>query len=270
VAEGFLHDFEGWIIFVLALALMLALIWVVSWLVYRRTRFLDNFQFDDIEPEPSVRSRLQGGPRVYLLLAGLLTGGIVSHALAVNTDPVIPERESFATFPMTVGGRELYPDTLSEPVLQVLQLDDYFIGDYLSDELQPINLYMAYYAEQTEGSVIHSPKDCLPGGGWEIVSLSVVGLEGVGLPGKANRAVIRKGEDALLVYFWVNQQGKNFASELTARASLLLRSMTQNRTDGTLLRVISPLGEQSEERAEEEIRNFIHDISSDLNRFLPR
>lgn len=170
---------------------------------------------------------------------------------------------------MTVGERELYPDILSDSVLDVLKLDDYFIGDYIANDVQPINLYMAYYGAQTDGSAIHSPKDCLPGGGWEIVSLSVVSLENAGLPGKANRAVIRKGEDALLVYFWVNQQGKNFASELAARASLLIRSVTENRTDGTLLRVISPLSGQSEARAEEEIQRFIADISAELNRFLP-
>lgn len=268
-AEGFLHDFEGWIIFVVALALILALIWLVSLLVYKRKVFLSNFNFESPESNRQSTALFQSGAPFYLMVAGLLAGGISAYALAVNGQYVIPDRQSFATFPMTVGERELYPDVLSESVLDVLKLDDYLIGDYIANDVHPINLYMAYYGKQTDGSAIHSPKDCLPGGGWEIVSMSVVSLEKAGLPGNANRAVIRKGEDALLVYFWVNQQGKNFASELAARASLLIRSVTENRTDGTLLRVISPLGEQSEARAEEEIQRFISDISTDLNRFLP-
>lgn len=268
-AEGFLHDFEGWIIFVVALAIILAFIWLISLLVYKRKVFLTNFNFDSPEANQQSEASFHSSAPFYLMVAGLLAGGISSYALVVNGQYIIPDRQSFATFPMTVGERELYPDVLSESVLDVLKLDDYFIGDYVANDVQPINLYMAYYGAQTDGSAIHSPKDCLPGGGWEIVSLSVVSLEKAGLPGKANRAVIRKGEDALLVYFWVNQQGKNFASELAARASLLIRSVTENRTDGTLLRIISPLGEQSEARAEEEIQRFIADISTDLNRFLP-
>lgn len=268
-AEGFLHDFEGWIIFVVALALILALVWLVSLSVYKRKLFLSNFNFDSPQSGGQAPARFSRGTPLYLLVTFVLAGGISSYVLAVNAQSIIPDRQNFATFPMTVGERELYPDVLSESVLDVLKLDDYFIGDYIASDVQPINLYMAYYGEQTDGSAIHSPKDCLPGGGWEIVSLSVVSLEKTGLPGNANRAVIRKGEDALLVYFWVNQQGKNFASELAARASLLIRSVTENRTDGTLLRIISPLGGQSEAQAEEEIQRFIADVSTELNRFLP-
>ncbi len=280
-AEGFLHDFEGWVIFMVALALMLALIWLASLAVYRKNAFLSYFSFDenrlengndgagDNKASPLPAPQFRPGFVFYALILVLAVGGVSSYALGMHSTEVIPDRETFTDFPLTVGERELYPDTLSQSVLNVLKLDDYFIGDYVADGAPPINLYMAYYAAQTDGGVIHSPRDCLPGGGWEIVSLSPVSLEGTGLAGRANRALIRKGDDALLVYFWVNQQGKNFASELAARTSLLVRSVMQNRTDGTLLRVISPVGMQSEAQAEQEIRQFITEISSELNRFLP-
>ena len=269
VAQGFLHGFEGWVVFMIALAILIALIAIISLFNGKKGFVIHHFDFSLYTSTEKPMLPLVFNSKLFLLLAILVLGGATSIALALTEKGVIPERTTFHEFPMKIGERELFPDKLSPAVLDVLKADDYFIGDYLANGSAPINLFMAYYASQREGSVIHSPKDCLPGGGWKIMSLTSVDLATTGLTGQSNRALIRKGEDILLVYFWINQQGTNYASELMARSTLLFRSITTGRTDATLIRVIVPLNKLTEAQADKQIKTFLSGLSIELKRFLP-
>ena len=123
----------------------------------------------------------------------------------------------------------------------VLRADDYFIADYKKPEAADINLYIVYYENQKDGSALHSPKACLPGGGWRITESSTVDLTRFGNTGKANRAIIEQNGQKLLVYYWIRQNANNYANEFKARLSLLKQSISTGRTDGALIRVIRPI-----------------------------
>jgi len=267
-AEGFLHDFEGWVVFMAAFALLLLCTWIIALLLPGRTSFKHRLAISAQEG-PIFYENFTTSRKLLAAYGVVLVCSVVgANILSAKTENVIPERIPFAQFPFLVDGYALYPDSLSPEILDVLKADDYFIGDYKKANALPVNLYMVYYASQRDGSALHSPRDCLPGGGWEIQSLDVVSLEQI--PGKVNRAIIQKQDNQLLVYYWIHQQGQNFANEFKARASLLVSSVQQNRTDGALIRIVVPIDPNDPDKAESSAQSFIGDMSTHLSGFLPR
>jgi EpsI family protein len=114
---------------------------------------------------------------------------------------------------------------------------------------------MAWYEDQTDGGT-HSPEVCLPGAGWEIAWLERIDIAPeVGFEGSfpLNRAVIQKNQDRMMVYYWFEQHGRRTAWDLAAKMLLLWDGMTIGRTDGGIVRLITPIA-QGETEAEAEAR----------------
>ena len=103
-----------------------------------------------------------------------------------------------------------------------------------------INFYVAYYADQAAGSAAHSPRACIPGGGWLIKDLSVRTMDGIqvnGSPLQVNRLLIKKGDYTQVVYYWFQQRGRDITSEWMVKWYLFWDAMTRSRTDGALVRL---------------------------------
>jgi EpsI family protein len=163
----------------------------------------------------------------------------------------VPPRQPLAGFPLEIGdgfkGRDLDMDP---KVLEVLRLTDYLMrvyappargGDAGAARL-PIWLYVGYYESQRTGSTYHSPKNCLPGAGWQIGESTTATLS---LPtlGEAtiNRVLIEKGLDKQLVVYWYQDRGRVIASEYEAKVMLIWDSITRHRSDGALVRFTTPV-----------------------------
>jgi EpsI family protein len=102
---------------------------------------------------------------------------------------------------------------------------------------------VAYYDKQTDGPLTHSPRECLPGAGWEFVSLQTIPAPvaaGDGTGFDLNRAVISDGETRMMMYYWYEQGGQRFTEESYARLHLLISSLRTGRTDGALVRLLTP------------------------------
>jgi EpsI family protein len=107
-----------------------------------------------------------------------------------------------------------------------------------------VNLYVAYYASQRTGQSAHSPRSCLPGGGWRILDFGpheVTGVRGNGAPLRVNRAIVQQGAERQLVYYWFQERGRDITSEYLVKWYLLEDAVTRNRTDGALVRLTTPL-----------------------------
>jgi len=267
-ADGFLHAFEGWVVFCFACFLLYLFLELSNLVAKRHFGVYRYFSLRHVAT-PSGQSTSSLPLKSYAAVALFVVAcGFLTQVFA-RTSMLIPERRSFDDFPLRVGQWEYFPNVIDSKILEVLRADDYFLGDFIASDTEPVNLYMAYYEKQQEGSVIHSPKDCLPAGGWKIISSSVISLDRLGLSGKANRTLIENSGDRLLVYYWVNQQGENYASELFARMTLLWRSIADNRTDGTLIRVITKIKED-EQAADKRLQAFIQQIENELQSYLPK
>jgi EpsI family protein len=112
-----------------------------------------------------------------------------------------------------------------------------------------------------KNAALHTPEQCLPGAGWEFVSLETVDAPAVnatGDPFKINRALITDGRQSMLVYYWLEARGDQFASPQLFKASNVKASLFDGRSDGALVRLITPLmAGEGEAEAEARLVDFM-------------
>jgi EpsI family protein len=139
------------------------------------------------------------------------------------------------------------------------------------DATSPVDLFVAYFPSQRAGDTMHSPKNCLPGGGWVPIASSHLSLAGpAGRPFTVNRYLIARGLDRMLVLYWFEEQGRAVASEYWAKAYLMADAIRENRTDGALIRVAAPLAPgESAASAEKRAIRFTKQILPFLPAYVP-
>jgi exosortase D (VPLPA-CTERM-specific) len=241
MAEGFLHDFEGWVIFMACTAILMLEIWLFWRFSKRKMSFWDSFAIEFPEPLPaSVPRVVRPIPKPLIVSIGLLILAAIGISALESRPAEIPERAPLAVFPDRIGtwtGRSM---PLASEILEELGTQDYFIADYLTDGDRPVNFYAAFYESQQAGDSAHSPRSCIPGGGWKIADMHPRVLDDVlfeGQPLRVNRLEIVRGKERMLVYYWFEQRGRNLTNEYAVKWFLFWDALTRNRTDGAILRL---------------------------------
>jgi EpsI family protein len=186
----------------------------------------------------------------------------------------VPARAPLAAFPHQLGEWSGTDVPIQQDVLDVLGAGDFLLRVYQNAALrQPyVDLFLAYFPSQRAGDTIHSPKHCLPGAGWLPVESSRVTLSVPGYaPFPANRYVIAKGTDRQLVLYWYLAHDRAVASEYWAKFYLVTDSIRLNRSDGSLIRVTTPLrpGETTD-AAQARLISFAGKFSPLLDQYVPR
>ena len=157
-------------------------------------------------------------------------------------------------------------------MLRCLGLNDYSIIDYRNKAGQDINLYVAYLEKQIKGRSIHSPETCLPGNGWVFDNTSTVRLP-VKCCGKfldVNRVIMTKLDGRMLAYFWFPQRGRILTNIFQLKLYNFWDALTLHRTDGALVRVLTPIPEAgSAHDAETRLNKFLGKVLPILDSFLP-
>jgi len=187
---------------------------------------------------------------------------------------IIAPRIPLAQFPDQIDGRIGSDQPITQDVLDVLGPGDFLMRDYedSAKKLIPVNLYIAYFQSQRTGDTIHSPKNCLPGSGWSPVQSDQISLTGPGgLPITVNRYVLANGDHKLLALYWYQAHGRVVASEYSAKFYLVADAMRRNRTDGSLVRIITPIMSEADSgAAEARVEHFASSIFPSLDQFIPR
>lgn len=276
--EGLSHFFDGWVIFVISIALMFLL-----------ARFLLIFQpvkmglaeSLDLEVEglgsQFMRLRLVEPSRAMITAAVLMLTTVFAWQVLPERNLADISRESFATFPRQLGswGQVGPVQSLESSVVVALGADDYRSVTLAKPGLDAggrVGLFMSWYDDQSQGGV-HSPEICLPGGGWEIAWLERVDITermGWPTPFNINRAIIQKGETRMMVYYWFEQKGRKIAWDFAAKFFLLIDGITTGRTDGGLVRLTTLIGEsETDAQAEMRLDEVLREVMKPLSRFVP-
>jgi exosortase D (VPLPA-CTERM-specific) len=284
-AEGFLHWFEGWVIFMACFLVLLLQAWTLLRLTGDRRSLRDLLTPDAAPtlrpPAANARPRELGKPAVAMLL--ILLAAVVPARALPNRAEVRPPRADFAEFPLHVNGWRGQRHALEAVYLDALKLDDYVLADFVRSTADrstasaagsagvPVNLYVAYYASQRTGQSAHSPRSCLPGGGWNILEFGQRQIiEANGRPLHVNRAVVRYGADRQLVYYWFQERGRNITSEYLVKWYLFEDALLRNRTDGALVRLITPVPENEPiSVADARLSQFTGSVLPTLSGYLP-
>jgi exosortase D (VPLPA-CTERM-specific) len=249
LAEGFMHLFEGWVIFVVALALLAGEMWLLArlWGADRRADHL--LDFDRLGgkalPQPVDRRPAPWPTPPLLACLALLLAAVPVQAQVQERSERPPERPGLVTFPLRLDDWQARIQPIDPETVAALDADDYFLADYHAPgAAAPVNLWIVYYDSQMQGNWIHSPRECLPGAGWEFVELASVpaplGASG-SPPFHLNRAVIGYGTERMLMYYWYEQRGRQITNETMTRFHILADSFTIGRSDGALVRLLTPI-----------------------------
>jgi exosortase D (VPLPA-CTERM-specific) len=274
-AEGFLHEFQGWLVFMVSAGLMLGEVAVLTRIGGEPGTLRQRFGVEFPAPSPKgAVARERRLPRSFLVACTLLVAFAAISRVAPRPAEFWPSRSSFIDFPMQLGSWRGQREAMDGVYIDALKLDDYLLADYVpSDGGVPVNVYMAYYNSQRKGEAVHSPRSCLPGGGWQFRNFDQRTLGNVdidGVPLRVNRAVIELGSQRQLVYYWFQQRGRVITNEFIVKWFLLWDSLTRHRTDGALIRLVVPLSSASGETdADRRLTDLAARIAPSLSHYVP-
>lgn len=279
-AEGFGHFFEGWVFFVASLGLLCAEMWVLARVGSSgsRRRFTEligppgaGVSASTLAVHPSAPARVSPAP----VLAGgvlLILAAVAAPSVAPHEFPP-PARQSLLDFPLQLGEWGGASSVMERQYLDALQLDDYVLADYSAVEKVPVNVYVAYYQSPKKGLSSHSPRQCIPGGGWEITSFETVRLDhasGIDSALDVNRVAIQKGGQKQIVYYWFKQRDRWITSEYLVKFFLFWDSLTRHRADGALVRLVSSVyAGETEEIVDGRLQTMVGLVTPLLGRYVP-
>jgi exosortase D (VPLPA-CTERM-specific) len=269
MADGVLHFFEGWIIFIACAALLGVEIAVFA--RFSGRSFFEAFHLRTVAVHPSggrlgeSRFAMPLIACLLILCTAALAGSFISDRLEI-----IPERSRFVTFPIRLGQWQGYTSTLDPRIEHIVAAEDYMLSDYRKSDGKAVNLYMAYYASQQKGESPHSPLICIPGDGWIITRLARTTYGNSNIEQPLNRALIERDGIKQVVYYWYEERGRRIASEYWSKWYLLSDAITQNRSDGALVRLITTIFPGETERdADGRLMSFMQELLPNLGSYLP-
>lgn len=207
---------------------------------------------------------------VRAVIVCLLLAGASLYASRAGSAEVTVDRAPLGDLPTQIAdwrGRDSEP--FADDVLAQLGVDDYVSRHYVHGDGQAlVALYAGYYTSQRQGDTIHSPQNCLPGAGWRPLESGRVPLSSAGGPVSVNRYVIAKGLDRQVVLYWYQGRGRIVAGEYTNKALLMLDAARLGRSNGGLVRLITPVTSTTDS-ATEQITAFANALLPYLSRHLP-
>ncbi len=212
------------------------------------------------------------GPAGRLWLAvAVLAFGILSMR-QLNHRERVPPRAPLAEFPMLLGRWSGENVPLSARIVRAVGLDDYLNRIYRDGSEAPLTIYISYYSSQRTGQTIHSPKNCLPGAGWQPVESRRLSIPVPGSPPLVvNEYDVARDTARVLVLYWYQERGRDIASEYAAKFWLTADALTRDRTDGALVRVTTPIGNAGRNLGPAERRavSFVETVFPHLSKFIP-
>ena len=211
-------------------------------------------------------------PYVRLVTVVLLLEALAFYAFAWRSETV-PPVEPLLLFPSVVGEWVIYRDfPLDKEVLDILKADDTLNRFYVNQNTKEMaGLYIAYFQTQRYGQAPHSPKNCLPGSGWEPVREDFVSLpvSGWDAPIRVNRYVVEHGDEKSVTLYWYQSHNRVIATEYAAKFWAVADSIRYRRSDTALVRIMVPVGPAGIDAAEQTAARFVQAAFPDLLRQLP-
>ncbi len=214
-------------------------------------------------------------PRYWVVIV-LLLATLTTLRLRGNVDRVPPSQE-LSLLPQTIGTWIGEDVPITQDTLLVLG-DGRFLNRIYNHSTPPsnipsppISLFIGYFPTQRTGQSIHSPQNCLPGAGWTFASARTIYLERPGLKNYAvGEYVITNGTYKQVVLYWYLAHGRSIANDYLAKAYMMADAVRWNRTDGALVRLVTPLQpDESLPTAQARLITFADKLAPILPRFIP-
>ena len=202
--------------------------------------------------------------RVCIVLACILITFILLQSVTgTNATPIL---QPLSNFPQQIGQWTLQNTRQSsEGVIDLLGVNDYIDYTYQDNNGNIINFYVGFYESVGTTGSYHSPKNCLPGGGWGIDSTKTIKIDQVNV----SEMIIRNGSQYKVVLYWFQNRGRIIASEYLEKIYLVLDALFMKRRDGSFVRLMVQTPHSSIDKAEILLKNFAQLSMTQLDNYLP-
>ncbi len=278
VAEGFFHGFSGWLIFMGTLPVLLLEMWVLRRLPPKERKDESKVESGKWKMESQDGREADFHSTLNIkhstlpfIVAIVLLGSTLVLSKTINFRENIPVKRSFKEFPVQVGEWSGNREQMEQEFVDQLHFTDYAMGDYQNPQGKSINFYTAYYESQRKGESTHSPETCLPGSGWLFREAGATTISlGQGRAMRINRAFMEKTGARELTYYWFAMRGRVLTNLYQVKLYTLWDALTKHRTDGALVRLITPVYEkETVQDAEARLQGFTREIVPILKEYIP-
>lgn len=208
--------------------------------------------------------------RVLMVLALLVTTYLLLQGVSGTVRT--PIKQSLNNFPSTLGEWKVLSSRAStDEVVKMLGVDDYVEYNYANPAGRALNFYAAFYESVGTGGGYHSPKNCIPGGGWGIDRVKAVQIAPTDgrAPVTVSEMIIRNRNEYQVVMYWYQNRGRIIGSEYWEKIYLVLDAVLMKRRDGTFVRLMAPVANGTIEQTEQQLQGFAPLAMKELERFLP-
>ncbi|HTU65464.1 MAG TPA: VPLPA-CTERM-specific exosortase XrtD [Steroidobacteraceae bacterium] len=271
MAQGLLHEFEGWVVFMFSTAALLGVAALLARLGPQRLSLRDAFAAPAAPAQPAPGPARQPLPASFVGASILVAVAALAQLALPTRVESIPSRASLVDFPTHLGEWNGNRESMAGVFQDALQLDDYLLADYRDSAGEPLNFYVAWYDSQRAGRSVHSPRACIPGGGWIIRSFERRAIPDVnGRTLDTNRVAIELDGQRQIVYYWFQQRGRQLTNEYLVKWYIFWDALTRNRTDGALVRVVVPVANGTDEaEADRRVARFAAKAMPVLTGYVP-
>ncbi len=206
--------------------------------------------------------------KTFTIITILLIAGALTY-FAGQSERIAPNKP-FSEFPLEISDWKGMTSQLDEKVYNILGVEDYILANYRKSSGEMVNLYVGFYQSQKEGDLIHSPKNCMPGAGWNITETGIetVSLDTTGKSMKVIKLLLQKGPEKQIVLYWFQSRGRIISSEYMEKVWLVIDSIIKHRTDGSFVRLITPVV-KDEATSVNLLKEFAQRVYPFLNEHIP-
>ncbi|MBF0397751.1 MAG: EpsI family protein [Desulfobacterales bacterium] len=152
------------------------------------------------------------------------------------------------------GGQDL---PLDKDVAAELKPDLIISRRYFNEKMEFVDFYGVFYSMQERGRTFHTPMNCYPASGWDILESETIMIKKTAL----KKAIINKGLEKRILYYWFYAGGRSTSNQYINKLMTLYSALFNRRTDGGLVTVSCNLN-----MLEDVEKNFIPHI---INYFSP-
>ncbi len=210
-------------------------------------------------------------PKRTLIASAIMLLTAVSISFLSHTRNT-PLKKPFSSFPNQIGEWTGKEERFEQRIYDVLGVDDSILSNFQTSDGRQVQLYVGFYQSQREGDLIHSPKNCMPGAGWNIINTSIEELIIPNYnPEKIHliNLMLKKGDQRQVALYWFQSRGRFISSEYLQKIYLVIDSITRQRTDGSFVRLIAPVLKRDEEKAVKDMKDFAKLLIPILEEYIP-
>lgn len=269
VAEGFFHSFSGWIVFMFAFVLLVAIEFILRKTgkpaVAKESRI-----FNQIDDWDLNKSNWRIIPSVIVCLGLILVFGLNCSTKAL---PSISLKNGLSDFPLNIGQWSGMKVGIDSEMIGKSGAEDAFSAEYVREQGEVVSLYVGYRGSPflENANFFHSPSVCLPSSGWSTlkkVKRTVEGVPGFGSL-TVTEMVIEQAGTRQLVYYWFQTKNKSAHNVNLNRFHLSLHALKRDNTYDLFIRPITPIApNETKAQAEDRMDEFVRDMMGSLLEYI--